>query len=487
MIRRVDLGLTLALVTVAGCSPHELRTDTDPGVPIPDSFASTIEPAIESPTDWWRSFDEPGLDAAIESAFQDNLGLRQAWARLSQARAAAEIAGAFLYPEVNIDAGAARSKSVFDLTGQDFFDNRYSVGLGLGWELDLWRKFASRAEAATLRAVASRDDAENTALILSGTLADAWFSVQAQGALLELLESQIESSRTLLELTELRYGQGVGTALQVLQQRLQLESVEAEVPDIRSRLETARNELAVLLGTPPEFLGDAGVDPGTVLPELPPAPLLPSPRALLEQRPDLRASLARVEAADREIAVAIADLLPAVRINVSAGFQAGNPSRLFDDTVWSLAGGLVQPFFDAGRRDAEVRRNRAVLAERLEAFSERFLVALREVEDALVRERHQLELLDRVRGQVDTARKTLVESELLFVNGQIEYLDVITAIQTLQRLERQEIAVRQGLLANRATLHLALGGDWTRDLEPPDRDDARPGVADASLSEENDA
>ena len=69
MIRRVDLGpaLALGLVMVAGCSPHELRTDTDPGVPIPDSFASTIEPAIESPTDWWRSFDEPGLDAAIES------------------------------------------------------------------------------------------------------------------------------------------------------------------------------------------------------------------------------------------------------------------------------------------------------------------------------------------------------------------------------------------------------------------------------------
>ena len=194
-----------------------------------------------------------------------------------------------------------------------------------------------------------------------------------------------------------------------------------------------------------------------------------------------------MEAADREIAVAIADLLPAVRINVSAGFQSGNTSSLFDDTVWNLAGGLVQPFFDAGRRDAEVRRNRAVLVERLEAFGERFLVALREVEDALVRERNQLELLDRVRGQVETARKTLVESELLFVNGQIEYLDVITAIQTLQRLERQEIAVRQGLLANRATLHLALGGDWTRDLEPPDRDDARPGVANASLSEENDA
>ena len=191
-------------------------------------------------------------------------------------------------------------------------------------------------------------------------------------------------------------------------------------------------------------------------------------------RSALRSALARVAAADREVAAAIAEMLPTIRLSASGGFQGTNVNGLTDDLIWSITGGLVQPLFDADRRGSEVDRSKAVLQERVVFLDERFIVALREVEDALVRERNQRDLLDRVRGQVDTARKTLVESELLFVNGQVEYLDVITTLQTLQRLQRQEITVRQALLANRAALHLALGGDWTRDLEPPSSEDEHP-------------
>ena len=475
---------TAAAGLVIGCSPHDLRPETTPEVRIPETFATDWDPEVASPSDWWNSFEDSGLSEAIDTAFQGNLGLRQAWARLAQSQAQAGVSGSFLYPQVDIDAGAGRSKNVFDVTGQQFFDNRYSVGLGLSWELDLWRKIANRAEAATLLAVASRDDAETTALLLSGSVADAWFSIQAQAALVGLLEIQITSSRTLLELVELRYGRGVGTALQVLQQRLQVESVESEVPDILIRLATARNELAVLIGVPPSLLVETGLEPGDLLPSLPPTPRLPSPRQLLERRPDLRASLARVAAADREVAVSVADMLPSIRLSLSGGFQSGKGATLLDEPIWSIAGNLVQPFFDAGRRGAEVDRREAILRERLESFSERFLVALREVEDALVRERNQIVLLEQVRSQVRTARATLEESELLFANGQIEYLDVITAIQSLQRLERQEIAVRQGLLSNRARLHLALGGDWTLDLKPPQE---RPLAPPADSKDQTDA
>jgi len=474
-IPRRRLALLLATgVIVTGCSPRALREDTDPGVPIPEAFAAAegLPAEVTAPDDWWTAFGDPGLDRAVVEAFEANRGLQQAWARLAQAEAQSTVAGSFLYPEVNIDSSAGRSKSLFAFTGQSFYNNRYAVGLGLSWELDLWRKIANRAEAATLGAVAGRNDAENTALLLSGSVAETWFSIQAQAALLELLTEQTESSRKFLELVELRYARGVGTALQVLQQRLQFESVEAEIPDVRTRYETARNALAVLLGIPPESLASSGLAPDAGLPDLPPTPGLPSPRELLERRPDLRAALARIGAADREAAAAVADMLPSIRLSLTGGYQSIKADTLFDDTVWSIAGNLVQPFFDAGRRGAEVDRRDAILRERLEAFSERYLVALREVEDALIRERNQLDLLQRVERQLETARATLTESELLFVNGQIEYLDVITALQSLQRLQRQEVSVRLGLLSNRAALHLALGGDWTRDLVAPRDDDA---------------
>ncbi|MCH2161937.1 MAG: TolC family protein, partial [Phycisphaerales bacterium] len=86
-------------------------------------------------------------------------------------------------------------------------------------------------------------------------------------------------------------------------------------------------------------------------------------------------------------------------------------------------------------------------------------------------ERFQLDLLQQVLEQLDLAGKNLEEATIRFAQGQTEYLDVIVAIQTLQQLQRREVAVRRNLLANRAALYVALGGDWTQELTPPDTDD----------------
>lgn len=457
----------LACIPSMGCSPHLLRDSNLPEVAIPERFEAPEGPGVETPDAWWTSFGEPGLDRIMRIAFESNLGLRQAWSRLEQSNAQARIAGAFLYPEIDLDAAAARTRSDPDGLPASTSD-RFAIGLGLTWEIDLWKRIANRADAAALLARASRADAEQTALLLSGSITDLWFAIQEQEQLLVLFAGQIDLSRTLLELTELRYGQGVGDGLQVLQQRLQLESVIAAIPEVRSTLETSRNQLAVLLARTPESMDDEGpVDATPSLPELPPFPTLPSPRDLLERRPDLRAAHDRVAAADLEVAVAIADMLPALRISLDGRFSGDQVSGLFDSTIASLSGALLQPVFDAGRRDAEADRRRAVLQERIDGFTERFIVALREVEDAIDRERNAVQLLEQVRVQVGLAERTLIESRIRFANAQIEYLDVITAIGALQELQRREIGLQRSVLANRARLLLAIGGAWTRDLAPP--------------------
>ncbi|MCP4012439.1 MAG: efflux transporter outer membrane subunit [Phycisphaeraceae bacterium] len=471
--RRRLPSVLLAIVAFAGCSPHALR-DTDlPDVEIPERFEAPDGPKVAAPDAWWTSFGEPALDRTMQAAFASNLGLRQAWSRLEQSNAQARIAGAFLYPEVNLDASATRTRT----DPADFPANtsdRFAIGLGLTWELDLWRRIANRADAASLLARASRADAEQTALLLSGSITELWFSIQEQEQLLILFQRQIKLSRTLLDLTELRFGQGVGDGLQVLQQRSQLESVIAAIPEVRSTLETNRNQLAVLLARTPESLeNDDPFEATPTLPELPAFPSLPSPRDLLERRPDLRAAHDRVAAADLEVAVAIADMLPALRLSLDGRFSGDQVSSLFDSTIASLSGAVLQPVFDADRRGAEADRRRAILQERVDGFTERFIIALREVEDAIDRERNQVELLKQVRIQVDLANRTLIASRIRFANAQIEYLDVITAIGALQDLQRREIGVQRAVLANRARLLLAIGGDWTRDLAPP-TDDAPP-------------
>ena len=465
--RTITITAAAALLTFGpGCSPHAIQDRSIPTVMMPDRLdASPI--GVEIPEHWWTAFEDSDLDQLVNKAFATNLNLAQAWDRLDQVRAQADIQGAFLYPEVNLDASGARSRQ--SVNEQAVYGNRFALGLGLSWELDLWRKIANRADAAKLLADATRDDAEQTALLLSETVVGLWFTIQEQEQLLDVLNEQIRSSRQQVELIELRYGQGVGDALQVLQQRLQLAQVEAEIPTVESTLETTRNQLAIVLGQAPQF--PVKTMPAPLLPELPAFPELPTPRELLELRPDLRAAHARLAAADHEVAASIADMLPTVRISLDGGFSSAGISSLFDNTVGSIAGSILQPVFDADRRGAEVDRRKAILRERTKSFGERFLIALREIEDAIDRERFQLDLLDKVVVQLDLAGRNLEEATIRFAQGQTEYLDVIVAIQTLQRLQRQEVAVRRFLLTNRAALYVAVGGEWTRQLTPPEPED----------------
>ena len=450
---------------LGSCTPYELKDLQEPGVRIPESFAAPVS-QLEPPEHWWLAFDDPQLNQTVLEAFDSNLSLKQAWARLDQALATATILGAPLLPDVNLDGSANRQRA--DSSGNRSYSNRFRLGLALTWELDLWKKIANRAEAAVLLATASRDDAEQTALLLSGTVVDLWFTIQEQEQLLGVLKEQITSSTNQLEVIEHRYGQGVGSALQVLQQRLQLAQVESQVPSVVSALEVTRNRLSVVLGRAPQF--PIEVTPDSVLPALPAFPELPAPRALLETRPDLRAAYKRLAAADLEVAAAIADMLPTVRISLDASFNSPSLSSLFDDTLASMGGSLLQPVFDGDRRGAEVDRRKAQMIERMDAFSEKFLVALREIKDAIDQELNQIELLEDVRAQISIASSTLAEARFSYANGQNEYLDVISALQALQSVQRQEVTVRKQLLSIRSNLYLALGGEWLGELEPPDPD-----------------
>jgi NodT family efflux transporter outer membrane factor (OMF) lipoprotein len=363
---------------------------------------------------------------------------------------------------VNLTSSAARTR---EETGGVSYASSWVVGLGLSWEIDLWRKIANRAEAAVLAAHASRQDVEHTALVLSGTVTDTWFTIREQADLIAVIEAQVGVSHKLLKIVEYRYANGLADALQVYQQRQQLEGVRAQLPPARARLETSLNALRVLQGRPPEALEQASVEAS--LPDLPPLPTLGTPADLVEARPDLRAARDRLAAADREVAAAVANMLPTISLSIGYDFTSTSFASPFNSGMSSIGGSLLQPLFDNDRRGAEVVRRRAIVQERLDAFSQQFLSALQEVEDALDRERHQVDLLDEIALQLDIAAQQLRAARTSYGDGVAEYLDVISAVQTQQSLQRQHVTAKKKLLGYRATLYRALGGTWMRELEPP--------------------
>jgi len=337
----------------------------------------------------------------------------------------------------------------------------------ISYQLDLFRRIATTQRADELTAQASRKDVETTALIVASSVVELWVGLAEQRAIHQLLEEQLEVGNEYLHLVETRFANGLASALDVYQQRLQVESTRAQLPRVEARTALLVHQLAVIQGLPPRMPSPL---PQARMPALQPAPALELPATVILQRPDVAAAQLRLLAADHRVAAAVADRFPSVGISLTGASQASQLSQLFDGWLTSLAAHLLGPVFDGGRRKAEVARTRAAVEQAFADWESTILVCLREIEDALATEQSLRKSEEILTAQLELAEVTLERSRSRYLAGLTDYLNVLTSLQSLQQLERARITTQKELLSNRVKLHLALGGVWPTELTDPHRE-----------------
>ncbi|QTA92750.1 putative RND efflux system, outer membrane lipoprotein, NodT family [Desulfonema magnum] len=447
--------MTAAAFLLFSCQIHQPRNVSLSVVPERFSRTGTAQNKC-----WWESFQDTQLNRFAERVLSDNPNLKQAWARLEQARAMADQAGASRWPHLTVDARSGRSRTNIPVmppaSGTTAsYNNQFSASAAVSYEVDLWGSIASLNKAAELDVKASQRDLETMAISLTAEIAETWFSIIEKRALLDLAHEQLKVNETYLKLIQFRFGQGQASALDVYQQRQQAAGTRAKIPPIESGLRVFLHQLSVLLGDPPQA---EITEPHGNLPDLPELPMTGLPSALLKSRPDIQAVHFRVAAADHRVSAAIADRFPSLGLTASGGFRATELAELFENLIWDILGNLSGTLWDGGRKSAEVRRKRAMLEELSAKYVQTVLGAFQEVEDALVREEQQQIYLSKLNEQIRYAKMSLKESRHRYLNGLDDYLRVLTALESLQNLEQRLISAKKQLLSHRIQLYRAIGG-----------------------------
>lgn len=442
---RLRLLPAVAVIFLAACASQQ----QPPQVPIelPAEFTRTGEPVV--PDTWWTSFEDEQLDNLVARALEDNLSLQASYQRLRQARALADRQGAALFPSVDASAGAERQETV--TTDTDTF----SAGLSASYEVDLWGRVQSLSEAESLRASATLADHQAAAISLSGEIANTWFQLVEQRAQFALAETQLETNRNVLTVIESRFATGQNNSADVLRQRQLVSASRERLSNVKGETRVLRHQLAVLLGQSP---GRRDLPEDKSLPQLPPLPETGVPAELVQRRPDLQQAWRVVRAADQDLAAAISNRFPRFSIEASVNSQANDTGDLFDNWLATLAGNLLVPLVDGGERRAEVRRSEAVLEELVQEYGQAVLVAIREVENALAQEQQQSRRLQSLEEQSELADTTYLQLRNQYLNGTASYIEVLTALQDKQDLQRTILNTRQQLLTTRVALYRALAG-----------------------------
>lgn len=451
---RASMGALLALA-LGACSLAPVREQRTEAPALPAGFSETGD-AVQA-SRWWESFGDPQLDALIERALQDNFSLRAVWDRLDQAAAVARKAGADLYPSLDATASAGRERQ--QRNGSSSTSNSFTAGLSAAYEVDLWGRVRSSAEAAELDRQATGAQLQTAALSLSAQVADTWYQLAEQAAQEALLQQQLDTNLKVLELITVRFRHGESGAIDVLQQRQLAESVRGDLALAQSRLGVLQHQLAVLLGGTVDSVPMPALSQARLV-EPPALPATGVPLQQLQQRPDVREQWLSLLAADQRVAVAVADRYP--RLSLTAGITGSSDRArdLFDDWLANLSANLLLPVIDGGQRRAEVERTRAAAAEALNNYREALVQGFSEVEDALLQERKQRAYLDSLDVQLQLSRQAIERLRDSYRNGAVDYLRVLDALLTDQSLARTRLLARRQLLEYRIALHQALAGGW---------------------------
>jgi NodT family efflux transporter outer membrane factor (OMF) lipoprotein len=490
------VGSLALCLSAQGCVYHRLR-DPQPERAVPEAYSSRAAAAQSSgggegsaegspsqaeasaiSAPWWDQLGDPALDAIIRRTLAVNLSLRAMRARVSQAEAMADIARASRFPQVSFEArfGVGTQRSAFQGNTRTI---SASASLPVSYEVDLWARRSREAEASRLDAEAMRLDTQAAYITLVASTTEAWFDLRAVRAQRDLLAAQQANNQTYLELVELRFNQGLASAVDVHQQRVQVADADAQLALLEGTEEVLRQRLSILIGEPPSapFSEAAGT-----LPDLPAPPDAQFPASLLLNRPDVRAAARRIEARDRGVSVAIAQRLPTIVLQFTPtyGWNTSEIIEPSDNTVpgfdvtrftgsvhgftYQAGAQLSVPLFDGFRGRGAVELERARVAEAVETFHDVILRALVEVESALVQERQERVRVEHLQRRIELTAATLDAAQARYREGLSDFLPVLSAIAMHQGAEAALLDARRQLISHRIQLHRALGGTWAEPI-----------------------
>jgi NodT family efflux transporter outer membrane factor (OMF) lipoprotein len=415
-------------------------------------------PSVWPEAQWWHGFGSSQLDELIAEAERSNDDLAGAIARVQEADAQVRIAGAPLFPSVDLTADATRQRTQVSGSGPRLA-NIFNPQITASYELDFWGKNRALRSAALAAAVASRYDRETVALTVVSSVASTYFQALELRDRIQVAQQNLDNGQKILRGLQLQQSAGTATGLDVAQQETAVALLDAALPPLLQQFRQSVYALAVLIGKTPESID---VTAGTLTELSSPAIAAGLPSQLLSRRPDVASAEQQLIAANADITVARAALFPSIALTASGGYASSTLTSLISpaNRVYAVSAGLTQPIFHGGALRGQVAFSNARYTELLTTYHKTVLTAFSNVESALVAVRQTADQLERQRDAVAKARRAYQFAQTQMSAGTVNILTVLNTENALFSAQDVLVQVQFAHLQALIDLFTALGGGW---------------------------
>jgi multidrug efflux system outer membrane protein len=423
--------------------------------------------ATRLPDHWWRLFKDSELTRLVDRALAANNDLAAAKARVDTSRALVGVDRAKLFPTLDLSGRAGISRSSADAlrgnlpAGADIAleSQNYRSTFDLAYDPDLWGSNKRALEASSAQAAASEALLDSQRLGVATEVARQYFLLRGLDAQDSVLQSTLKSRKEALEIQNSKFNAGLIDGLASSRARTEVELADNDLAIVQRQRGSAEHALAVLCGAAPSSFSVTRRASNSALPDI----RAGLPAEVLNRRPDVRAAIQELRAANARIGVAEAAFYPNFSLSAGGGFESIDIKRFLDweNRVLSLGAGVAAPLIDGGANKANYQAARSRYDEALAKYRQTLLIALREVEDALVDLKGLAKSRNALQLALDSSQETRRLSQERYDKGLTSYFEVVDSERDVLRVQLVLSQLEANQRITLAALAKALGGGWS--------------------------
>jgi multidrug efflux system outer membrane protein len=460
-------GVLAGLAFLGGCAvgPNYKH----PAMNTPDGFRFAESRTTNSLADlpWWTVFKDPILQGLIATAFTNNYDLKQAVARVEQARNQVAVANSAFFPQIGYSGDVGRGRNALynspaALNGVT--ESSALLSLNAAWEIDLWGRIRRSSEAARAQYLATDEARRGVMITLVSDVARAYFQLLDLDQELEIERAATNAYAGSYRIFNDKLSNGVSSRLETDRAAAAFANAAGAIPQLEAQIATTEDQLSVLLGRNP---GPIARNSLTNQPQL--APEVPAGLSseLLRRRPDVIASEQSLIAANANIGVSVANFFPQIGLTTFMGRASPALSAFSGGTasLWNVGGTMAGPLFQGGQLRAQYRVSKAQFEQARAAYEQTVITAFQEVSDALITRQKLAEQYDYAGQAVLALAESAELATQRYQNGKSSYYEVLEAQQELYATQQAEVQTQVGELLAVVQLYSALGGGW----QPPQK------------------
>jgi outer membrane protein, multidrug efflux system len=447
-----QLGPNFQLPSIKGTEKWKKATASDP---------------TQLPDTWWILFQDADLNDLVDRALSANNDIAAAKARVDTSRALIGLDRAKLFPSLNFSASNSVDRYSQDGLGANLppgvriplQQERYRSSFKLAYDPDLWGRNRRSVESSSAQAAATSALLDSQRLGIASEVARQYFLLRGLDAQIRILKSTIQSRQDALDIESSRKQAGLNDGLASSRARTELELANNDLSLIERQRGSAENALAVLCGTTPSNFSVKENDSKVTLPKISPG----LPASVLARRPDVRAAEQNLRSANAKIGIAEAAFYPNFSLSGSGGFESLDIGKFLDweNRILSIGTGLTAPILDGGANKANYQAARSRYEEALASYRQSLLIAVQEVEDALIDLNGLTKSQTALENALTSSEETLKLSQERYDKGIISYMEVIDAQRSTLQIQLSLSQLQANQQISLALLAKSLGGGWS--------------------------